>query len=92
MKWLSRLFKRSGGPNQGRPSRYPQFLGDENTVWHAPTTSAVTVPIRFIVIHLFCFIFTAFVRFSLTIILPLFPQAPGIGITVSGATLSTNSS
>ncbi|KAK4743142.1 hypothetical protein SAY87_001143 [Trapa incisa] len=37
MKWLSKLFK--GGFTRGRGARYPQFLGEENMVWHAPSRS-----------------------------------------------------
>jgi len=44
MKWLSKIFKGSGGsaraPTTG--GRNSQFLEDENMVWGAPSTSVVT--------------------------------------------------
>ncbi|KAI3427902.1 LIM zinc-binding domain-containing protein [Psidium guajava] len=38
MKWLRKLFKSASG--RGGASRYPQYLGDEDMVWHAPVRSA----------------------------------------------------
>ncbi|KAF8022109.1 hypothetical protein BT93_G2300 [Corymbia citriodora subsp. variegata] len=37
MKWLGKLFKSGSGRGGGR--RHPQYLGDENMVWHAPARS-----------------------------------------------------
>lgn len=37
MKWLGKLFK--SGSGRGGARRYPQYLGDENMVWHAPARS-----------------------------------------------------
>ncbi|XP_030534465.1 protein DA1-related 2 isoform X1 [Rhodamnia argentea] len=37
MKWLGKLFK--SGSGRGGASRNPQYLGDENMVWHAPARS-----------------------------------------------------
>ncbi|XP_031381036.1 protein DA1-related 2 isoform X2 [Punica granatum] len=42
MKWLSKLFK--GGSSRGGGARYPQFLGDENTVWCAPSRAVDDCP------------------------------------------------
>ncbi|KAM7270585.1 hypothetical protein ACFE04_029799 [Oxalis oulophora] len=46
MKWLSKLFKGGGSPRSSGGSsvagnRNPQFLGDENTVWRAPTSRSL---------------------------------------------------
>lgn len=40
MKWLGKFFKGGSGRNS-TSEQHPQFLGDENMVWRAPTRSLV---------------------------------------------------
>ncbi|CAM8978361.1 unnamed protein product [Rhodiola kirilowii] len=45
MKWLSKLYK--GASERSTPrGQHPQFLGDENMVWRAPTRSLDEHPRR----------------------------------------------